>query len=176
MNSAIDVVLAVILVMGFAAGYKKGFLKQAIELVGFLASFIIALALAGAVASYLSSAASIPYEPSLVLGFVAVLIGAMVAFRFLATIIQKIIRMTLLGWIDRMTGALLGLVMGMVAASLIITILLAVPIPSGLRRGLRESNMSNFLQPVAPRIFDLVVDHGSGRINFDRIFRRDRSA
>ncbi len=172
----IDIVLLLLVLAGLIVGYKRGFVRQVIELGGLIAAFSLALIFAGTVAGYLGEKVSLPYTPALMIGFIAVFAAAMLAVRILAAGLQKIIQMTLLNWVDRLTGALLGLIMGMVVASLLIAFITAAPIPGRLREGFDRSNISNFLEPVAPRIFNLVFDHGSGSVDFDKIFRRSESA
>lgn len=167
--------LSIILIVGVIMGYRRGFVRQILELLGLVAAFLLALLFASMVATYLADDMGIPYTPALIIGFIAIFIISLLLFRFFAFAMQKIIRWTLLGWIDRLTGALLGLLIGMIVASMLIWFFLALPIPSVVRNGLERSHMSMFLQPVAPRIFNLVFDHGPKNINFEKVFKKSES-
>jgi uncharacterized membrane protein required for colicin V production len=175
-SGLIDVTLIIVLLVGTVMGYRRGFIRQVLDLAGLVISFLLALFFAGVVASYLNSDIGIPYTPALVIGFIAIFIAGVLLFHFLAVILQKMINWTLLGWIDRLTGALLGIIMGMVVASLLISFMLAVPLPSSLRSGFERSQVSEFLRPVAPRIFNLIFNHGSRKINFDKFLKKSDSA
>lgn len=171
----INAVLALILVIGTIAGYRRGFLRQVLELAGLVVSFILALLLAGVVAAWLEDRTSIPYSPALVVSFAAVFIAGTVAFHFLALAVQKLVRMTLLGWVDRFTGAMLGLLTAMLIASLLISLTLELPVSSDIRRDFDRSSVSNFLKPVAPRIFNFIIAHGGKRIHYGAYFKNNNS-
>jgi uncharacterized membrane protein required for colicin V production len=172
----VSVALAIILCVGMVMGYQRGFIRQILELVGLVAALLLGLLFAGLAATYLADNLGFPYTPALIIGFVGIFIVSLLLFRFFALAMQKIIRWTLLGWVDRLTGALLGLMIGMIVASMLIWIILAMPMPAAVRAGIERSQMSVFLQPVAPRIFNLVFDHGSNKFNFDKIFKKNKTA
>ena len=177
MDSAgiITAILAVILVVGAIVGYQKGLIRQVLELAGIIASFILALLMAGALAVFLENNTPIPYSPALVIAFIVIFIGGTIGFHFLALMIQKIIRMSLLGWVDRFSGVALGLVTAMVISSLLISLVLELPVSSDVRRGVHNSSLSNFLKPVAPRIFNFIIAHGPKRIHYDNIFKENNT-
>jgi membrane protein required for colicin V production len=167
--------LAVVLIIGTVVGYRRGLLRQVLELAGLIVSFILALILASVLAEYVEDRTSIPYSPALVVSFVAIFFGGTIGFHFLAIAVQKIIRMTLLGWVDRMTGAMLGLVTAMLVGSLLISLTLELPVSTNVRNGFDKSSVSNFLKPVAPRIFDFIIKHGGQRIHYNTIFKKSDS-
>ncbi len=171
----INIVLSAILVIGTIIGYRKGLLRQVLELAGIVVSFILSLLLAGALAAFLSERTPLPYSPSLIISFIIIFIGGLVAFRYLAILLQKLIRMTILGWVDRLSGAVLGLITAMVIGSLLIAVAIELPISRELRRDLGRASMSNFLRPVAPRIFNFVIAHGSKRFRYEAIFKESDS-
>jgi membrane protein required for colicin V production len=167
----VTAILALILVVGTIVGYRKGLVRQVLELVGIIASFILALLLAGALAVFLEERTPVPYSPALVIAFILIFIGGTIGFHFLALMMQKIVRMSLLGWVDRFSGAALGLVTAMVISSLLISLVLELPVSRSVRRGIHASALSNFLMPVAPRIFNLIIAHGPKRVHYDGIFK-----
>lgn len=168
--------LSIILFIGMIMGYRRGFIRQILELMGLVAAFLLALLFASMVATYVEGDFGVPYTPALIIGFITIFIVSLLLFRFFALAMQKIIRWTLFGWIDRLTGALLGLLIGMIVASVLIWFVLALPLPAKVRTGIERSNMSVFLQPVAPRIFNLVFDHGPKKVNFEKVFKKSTSA
>ncbi len=177
MNSAgiVTAILAVIMVVGTIVGYQKGLVRQVLELAGIIASFILALLLAGALAVFLEERTSVPYSPALVIAFIVIFFGGTIGFHFLALMIQKIIRMSLLSWVDRFSGAALGLLTAMVLSSLLISLVLELPVSRDIRRGINTSSLSNFLKPVAPRIFNLIIAHGPKQIHYDSILKENKT-
>jgi membrane protein required for colicin V production len=172
----VSIGLSIVLLIGVVTGYRRGFVRQVMELVGLLAAFLLGIFFASVAASFLVARFGFPYSPALVISFIVIFLVALVLFRFIAVAMQKVIGWTLLGWVDRLTGSLLGLLLGMIVTSVLIWLMLAVPLPAGLRSGIERSEVSMFLQPVAPRIFNLVFDHGPRKMKFERVFERDDSA
>jgi membrane protein required for colicin V production len=168
----INAVLLAILMVGTIAGLVKGLIHKVVELVGVVASFFIAILFAGLLANALERHVSLPYSPSLVIAFLALFIGGMIGFHFLALSIQKLIRMTFLGWVDRLCGAMLGLIIGMVVTSLLITVTLELPVSREVRVNVERSSVSMFVRPIAPWLFNFVFSHGERGVDFNAIFKR----
>lgn len=172
----VSIVLSLILAIGMVVGYRRGFIRQILELLGLVAALLLALFFASMAAAYMADKTGIPYTPALMIGFAAIFLMSLLMFRLFAIAMQRIIRWTLLGWIDRLTGALLGLLIGMIVASMVIWFTLALPLPITVRARIERSQMSMFLKPVAPQIFNLVFDHGTRSVNFEKVFKKDKSA
>ncbi|MDH4038496.1 MAG: CvpA family protein [Candidatus Krumholzibacteria bacterium] len=162
--TVVNVVLLGMLAIGMITGAIKGFTRQVIELVGLVVSFFVAAVIASWLASQIAEFTSIPHTPSLVIAFIAVFVGGMVAFHFVAISAQRMMHMTLLGIIDRFAGAALGLVAAVLVTSVVTTVLLELPIPDDLRSGLEDSSVCAFVQPVAGWLFEAVFPQESGHI------------
>ena len=167
-----NAVLVGILAIGTISGLVKGLVRQVIELMGVVGSFFIAILFSGWAATILQEHLEIPYSPALVVGFIIIFVGGMVAFHFVAISIRKIVHMTFLGWVDRFCGAALGLIVALIITSLLVSAVLELPVKGDARREIEGAEMSLFVRPIAPWLFDMVFDHGSGGIDFERIFRR----
>ena len=160
-----SVVTLGVIAIGAISGGSKGLARQIIELVGLVVSFLVAAVLSSWVASLLAAHTSILHAPALVIGFISVFVSGLVAFHFVAIATQRLIHTSLLGWLDRASGAALGLVFATLAASVLATILFDMPLPDPLRASLDGSTVVNFVQPIASWLFDLVLPHGrSGHI------------
>jgi membrane protein required for colicin V production len=167
-----NVALLSIMAIGTIAGLVKGLVRQAIELAGIVASFLIAGLFAGWLAAVLQKHVSLPYSPSLVVAFLAIFIAGVVAFHFLAITLRKLVHMTFLGWVDRLCGGMLGLIIGMIVSSLLVWVVLELPVSKDVRHSVEDSSVSMFVQPIAPRIFDVVFSHGDRGVDFRSIFKR----
>jgi uncharacterized membrane protein required for colicin V production len=89
----------------------------------------------------------------------------------LAVSVAKIVKMTMLRVLDRVTGALLGLIMGMIVASLLIAVTLELPFPPQFRKDIASSSMVLFLRPMAGQVFNWVAAHGAKGKHFEEFFR-----
>jgi uncharacterized membrane protein required for colicin V production len=146
------------------AGGIKGFARQIIELVGLVVSFFVAAVLASWLATLFSSHTPIPRAPALVIGFLAVFIGGLVAFHFVAISAQRIVHTTLFGWVDHACGAMLGLIAALLLTSVVATIALELPLSDELYDSLAGSSVVGFVQPIAGWLFDLVGPHEQGKL------------
>jgi membrane protein required for colicin V production len=168
----VNVAILAILAVGTIAGLTKGLIRQVVELVGIIGSFMIAVLFAGWLAAILQERFSVPYSPSLVVAFVAIFIAGMVAFHFVAISLRKLIHMTFLGWVDRMCGGILGLIIGMIVSSLLVSVVLELPVSKNVRRAVERSEVSIFVRPIAPWLFDFVFAHGQRGVDYRSIFKR----
>jgi uncharacterized membrane protein required for colicin V production len=151
-----------VLAVGAIVGGTKGLARQVIELLGLLVSFFVAAVVASWVAAFLSDHTSMPHAATLVVGFLAVFIGGLVAFHFVAISAQRVIHTTLFGWVDRACGAGLGLVAALLVASVLANVLIELPISADFERSLEESSVVAFVQPIAGWLFDLVTPRDGG--------------
>jgi uncharacterized membrane protein required for colicin V production len=167
-----NIILLGLLVIGTIAGLMKGFVRQAIELVGLIGSFFIAVLFAGWLASILQEHTSVPYSPALVIACVALFVGGMIGFHFIAISARKLVHMSFLGWVDRFCGAAVGLIIAMLLGSILITVTLELPVSDDIRSTVEASHVGMFLRPMAPWLFDVVFAHGDGSIEYEKIFKR----
>ncbi len=170
-----NLVLIGLLFVGAAIGFTKGFLEQAIELLGVVGAFVLAILLGGVFANVLEEKLSIPYSPAVVISSIILFFLGLVLTHFLAKAVGKAVKMTLLGWVDRMAGAAMGLIMAMIISSLLITAALEIPVSRGFQRDVSRASVSLFLRPVAGQIFNWVVAHGPKAVRFEEIFKRGKT-
>ncbi len=163
-TSIVNIVLVGILAIGAIAGALKGFTRQVIELVGLVVSFFVAAIIASWLASKLSSFVHIPHAPALVIAFIAVFVGGLVAFHFVAISAQRMMQTSLFGVFDRLAGSVVGFMAAVLVMSVIVVILLELPIPHGLRIALEDSSVCAYIQPIAGWLFDTVFPQKSGHI------------
>jgi membrane protein required for colicin V production len=152
----INIVLLGMLAIGAITGAIKGFTRQVIELVGLVVSFFVAAVIASWLAAKLSGLANLPHAPAPVIAFIAVFVGGLVAFHFVAISTQRMIHTSFFGVFDRLVGGLLGLLAALLVTSVITTILFELPISDGFRSGLEGSSVCAFVTPIAGWLFDAV--------------------
>ena len=166
-TTIVNIVLVGIIAIGAIAGGIKGFARQIIELLGLLVSFFVAAVLASWFARILADHTSVPHAPALVMGFLAVFIGGLIAFHFVAISTQRLLHTTLFGWVDRACGALVGLLAAILIASVLVSVVLELPISDRVRDGVEESSVSAFVQPIAAWVFRSIFPHDHGRLASD---------
>lgn len=106
----LDIVILVVIGIAIFLGLKIGIIKAALSLVG----SIVGVILAGRY--YLPLSARLTFIPQAnvaeVVAFAIILIGVMLVASLLAWLLQWTASVVLLGWVNRLGGAVFGLVLG----------------------------------------------------------------
>jgi len=167
-----DVVLVGLLFVGTIVGFAKGFLEQALEFLGVIVSFVLAVLLGGVLADYAVKRFTLPYSPTLVVTSIVLFFAGLVVTHLVSRAISRVVKMTLLGWVDRLAGAVLGFLIAMIVSSLLITLTLQLPFSRSFQRDVQRSSISLFVRPLAGQIFNFLVAHGPRAVHFEEIFKK----
>lgn len=166
-TTIVNIVLVGIIAIGAITGAIKGFTRQIIELIGLVVSFFVGAVLASWLAALLSDHTSIPRAPAMVIGFLGVFVGGMIAFHFVAIAAQRLVHTTFFGWFDRLCGALTGLLFSLFVASILVSVALELQFSERLRNSVEGSSVGMFVQPIAGWVFNSVFPRDSGRLAGD---------
>jgi membrane protein required for colicin V production len=104
-----DIVLIVVLALVTFLGLRRGLISMVIPLVGLIIGVVLAGQHYGTVGGWL------PIENAEYAGwagYAIILVTVFIAAVILARILRRFIRLVFLGWIDRLGGAILGLILG----------------------------------------------------------------
>ena len=106
----LDIVLISVMAIGTLAGLWLGIIKAVL----FLAGIIVGVVLAGRFYTPLSEQLTfIPQESiAKIVAFAIILIGVMVIAFVLARLLKWVASMMMLGWVNRLGGAIFGLLLG----------------------------------------------------------------
>jgi membrane protein required for colicin V production len=106
----LDIVIIIILIISVVSGIKQGVIKILFSLAG----GIIGVVLAGRYSDSLASKLTFISDPNIagIVAFVIIILAVMIIAMILAMVVKKIISAILLGWVDKLGGAVLGLIMG----------------------------------------------------------------
>ena len=106
----LDIVIAIVLVIGIIIGVKAGLIKMVISLAGLILAIFLAgrfyVALADKI-TFISSDQAARVVAYIIIFIVVMLIAALVAW-----ILTKLASAILLGWINHLAGAIIGLLVG----------------------------------------------------------------
>ena len=104
----IDIIILVCFVPALIVGIKKGFMVQACSLLGIVASIWCAAKFAGIVGGYLSM--HLDFSPVVIniIAFALILIIVSIVFSLLGKLLAKLMKVILLGWLDKLLGILLA--------------------------------------------------------------------
>ena len=105
--SSLDLVIAVVVLIGLWRGFQVGLIKTAVGLVGWLIALIAATRLAGAVAPQMSSIVQNPVLQT-ALAFIVVVIVILAVMHTLAFVFASTLKGLRLGLVDKVAGGALG--------------------------------------------------------------------
>jgi len=115
--------IAIIVVLGILTllGLKRGLIKSLVPLVGML----LAVFLAGRLQNPLAERLSFIDSESLakIFAFAIILIAVFLIVFVLGSLLRNVLRMALLGWVDRLSGALFGFATGWIICSIVVVLL-----------------------------------------------------
>jgi membrane protein required for colicin V production len=116
----LDFVILVVLAIGSISGLVSGLIKMVFSLVGLVLGVVLAGRLYVPFSAYLTF---IPDDAGpRIAAFIIIFLVVMLIATLLGILLTKLISLVLLGWLNRLGGALLGLFMGAVFIAAILTI------------------------------------------------------
>jgi membrane protein required for colicin V production len=118
----LDIVLIIFIALSVIGGLMQGIIKMLLTIIG----LIVGVVLAGRYSGALGDKLTFISDPNIAgtVAFVFILIAVLLIAMILAFILRKVASAILLGWIDRLGGAVLGLFLGMIFAGAILTMYL----------------------------------------------------
>jgi membrane protein required for colicin V production len=111
----LDIVILVPIGINTFVGLGKGLIKMVLSLVGVILGVVLAGQFYDTVGSWLSFLGN--EDIANALGFILILGVVMVAAEILGTVIKKMVSIALLGWVDRIGGAVLGALIAVIIVS-----------------------------------------------------------
>jgi membrane protein required for colicin V production len=118
--SWVDIVIIAGAVIGAIAGFKQGLVLSIFSFLGLIVGVAIAGAASDSLAEKLSTSGALW---AYVVSFAIILIIVLVIFSILGHIVKGFIKLIMLGWLDSIGGALVGLfVGGLIVAAIFIAI------------------------------------------------------
>jgi membrane protein required for colicin V production len=120
----LDFVIIALLLFSLIRGVFRGLIKELSSIVGVLGGFYAAYTYYPVAAKQISSWMSHPTYANIV-GFMAIFIAVCIVVAIAASLIKYLMKLTFLGWADRLGGALVGTVKGAIVALVIVMMLTA---------------------------------------------------
>lgn len=117
----IDVIIAVLLVMGFISGLRDGLVKQVVGLAGLIGGLLLGRAFYLPLGDWMAITFSISTEVARVAAFIVLLIVVQLLFSLAGWIVSKLLNIICLGWINRLLGGLVGVIKFALLVGVIIT-------------------------------------------------------
>ena len=152
--SGLDIVIAVVVLIGLWRGFKVGLIKTAVGLAGWFIALIAATQLAGVIAPALSGVVQNPVL-QMAAAFLLVVIVILAIMHLVAFVFSGVLKTLRLGVLDKMAGGVLG------AAKSVLVVLVMLSVSAPLLMQLPQwqtSVLAPELLPYAPMAKTLAAD------------------
>ncbi len=146
--NAVDFVILAIFAITVILGIWKGFVSSLTGLAGLVFGVAAAVKYYPRVEPYLGKITSLEPHASMILSMVIIFVAVQVLFLIIRFILNLLIDVTRLGWLDRTLGAVMGLLAGFLVASVAVEVLL-IGIPEWT--ALKESRLAPPVHGLAQR-------------------------
>ena len=149
--SWLDIVIIVLIAVPTIIGLKIGIIKAVLTVVG----VVVGIILAGRFSESLGGALTFISDPgwARVAAFAIILVVVMIAASVAATFIKKVISAVLLGWVNRLGGAVLGFIMGGIFCGAILSMWVNY---LGIGASVADSALANVLLDSFPVVLALL--------------------
>jgi len=116
----LDIVILVLIILSTLIGLKVGIIKAVLSMAGVIAGVVLAGRYYTALAGHLTFIS----QPALakIIAFAIILIVVMIIAAVLASLIKWAVSAMLLGWVNRLGGAVFGLVLGAIFCGALLTL------------------------------------------------------
>ncbi len=152
--SGIDIVIAIVVLIGLWRGFQVGLIKTAVGLVGWFIALIAATRLASSIGPQLSGVVENPVLQT-ALAFLIIVVAILAVMHTLAFVFSSALKTLNLGIIDKIGGSVLGAAKNI----LMVLVILSISAPLLVRLPLWESSvLAPELMPFAPLGKELAAD------------------
>ncbi len=105
----IDIVILVILFVAIIKGLMDGFIKQIAGILGLILGIYLSYKFSSLLSVWLNNWINVSESIVKIISFAIISIAAIIGIAFLGKIVQKIVNITTLGWLNRLVGVLFAI-------------------------------------------------------------------
>jgi membrane protein required for colicin V production len=116
----IDIIVLILLVLAAVKGFRNGFILALFSFVAFLIGLAAAIKLSAVAAAYIGSSVNVSQRWLPVIAFVVVFLIVVLLVRLGAKLLEGVITMAMLGWLNRLGGVIFYALLYILIFSLIL--------------------------------------------------------
>ena len=151
---AIDIAAFILLVMAMYKGLRKGLIIAIFSLVGFIIGLAAALKLSALVADYIGTISTISEKWLPFLAFILVFIIVVFLVRLGAKMLEKVLQMAMLGWLNKLGGVIFYLFLYFFILSVLL--FYASQLHLIKEKTVNDSVVYAYIQPLAPKMMKTI--------------------
>ena len=151
----LDIIILLCLVPAIVQGLRKGFISQAISIISIIAGMWASAKFADVVADWVSQYITAPEQAIRLTAFAIVLIGAFLLLALIGKALEGILKLVMLGWVNRILGVVFSVAKCVLILGLLVTVFNSLNVTLGLVKPevLADSILYPYIQEVADFIF-----------------------
>lgn len=143
--SLLDILLWAVL-LGFAAkGFMKGFVREVCSLLGLVTGGWAAFTYYQAAGAFLGNLIHLPPRVASAVAFLCILLAIGLLFFLVGHLLTVILKIALLGGVNRVGGIIFGLLQGALLLSIVLYLASSPPVPQGVRGRIAASGSARAL-------------------------------
>lgn len=150
----LDIILLIILLVFFFFGLKRGFLLSFLQLLGILLVIILVRQFGTVIREGFHIRLGISETWAIILGYVVIFIIVMILAKIISTLLEKLMALIHIGWLNSMLGGILNLIFGF---AMIVIFVLIFEV-SSISKVLGEARESSRIYSTAKVLADDIIN------------------
>jgi len=138
----IDIVILVVLVFFLLKGILRGLLKEACSLLGLVLGGLFAFTFHLPLAQLLQDSFGLSAQLCVWGAFLAIFLLVVLCFAVIGFVLNRFVKIIFLGGINRLAGAVFGLLQGIVVLSIFVLVLNSSMVPQVIRKQMAQAELA----------------------------------
>ena len=126
-------------------GFKRGVIAELLTLIGLISAIFVSIFWYHDLSVFLIRQFKWNEALSNIVSFIIIFLLVIFCFRILETLLNRIVDMLFLSWINNLGGALFGFIRGAIIVSLLLFLVNFIPLPLEIRVQLSDSVLAKYL-------------------------------
>ena len=118
----VDIVIIIYLGLSIITGFMEGLIRTVLSIVGLIIGILLASHFYKQLGNILTFISNKNWAN--ITAFIIILVGVMIIAAIIGLILRSIIKAIMLGWVDKVGGAAIGLILGALSISAILAIIM----------------------------------------------------
>jgi len=156
-DTVITLVIAAVILVFLIDGIKRGLVRQLFEIAGLIAAFIGAYYFGHFLSRHMEGLTRVSHTVIIFVLAAIVFIAVVFLFHLLGAMLQKVVSVTILSPVDRIGGAVFGVVKGVLLVSLVCVLVFNAPAAAGFRQRLEKNRAAAAIHPLLPRLYHFFI-------------------
>ncbi len=165
-----DIIALIILIWFVYKDYSSGLIISSFRFLGLILGIILSAKYGYFIVEFLSNKLSVPDQISNILGYLIVFIIVVIIIQIIGNLLKSTLNIILLGWLDKIGGAVLGFAKASILISLLFWGIIMLPANSLTEAIKYKSKSYSIFENVAPTIYKIIVQPFIKKANIDKQF------